>query len=91
MARPPPSKPAWCGVLLDLTVVGVSGEGDGAGDPGEVPVTSIVLFSGHFQEVSTPAVIFREDSLETWLFISGFGECKSKDFDVESEAKEMTT
>ena len=44
-----------------------------------------------FQEVSTPAVIFREDSLETWLFISGFGECRSKDFDVESEAKEMTT
>ena len=43
MARPPPSKPAWCGVLLHLTVVGVSGEGDGAGDPGEVPVTSIVL------------------------------------------------
>lgn len=69
-------------MLLDLTVVGVSGEGDGAGDPGEVPVTRIVLFSGRFQEVSIPVVIFREDCLETWLF---------KDFDVESEAKEMTT
>ena len=53
MAQPPPSKPAWSGVILDLPVVGVRGEGDGARDPGEVPVTTTVLLSGRFEEVST--------------------------------------
>ena len=39
------------------------------GDPGEVlVVTTIVLFSGHFEEMSAPAVTFREDSLGTWPF-----------------------
>ena len=27
-------------------------------------------------------MIFREEFLEAWLFIRGFDECKSKDFDV---------
>ena len=53
LARPPPSKPAWYGVILDLPVVGVHDEGDGASDPGEVPVTTIVLLSSRFEEVST--------------------------------------
>ena len=82
VARPPPSKPAWYGVILDLPVAGVRGEGDGTRDSGEVLVTTIVLLSGHFEEVSTPAVLFREDSLEAWLFICGFDEFESKDFDV---------